>query len=201
MTSSLHLTRILNACVFAVAAAVLLQGCSFIFVDTPPTMHDGAPPPSEIRCTTSAAAPIVDTVIGAFEAVRTGFALSADESDYHSYPISRTADIAIGFGLTTLFAAAAAYGYINTSKCADMKETASESPPPRMTLSPPRMVAPLRAWCSYDTQCKGDRICENGRCVSPPPPRPPPAEQVPPETPAPEPSAPPTTPSTGGGEV
>jgi hypothetical protein len=25
------------------------------------------------------------------------------------------------------------------------------------------------AGCAYDTQCKGDRICEDGRCVSPTP--------------------------------
>jgi hypothetical protein len=38
--------------------------------------------------------------------------------------------------------------------------------------------------CSYDTQCKGDRICVQGQCVSPPPPPAPPpapAEETPSE--------------------
>jgi hypothetical protein len=196
MTSSLHFTRILGACVPALAAALLLQGCSFIFVDTPPTVHDASTPPSSIHCTTSAAAPVVDTVVAVFEAVRTGIALGADDSDYHSYPISRGADIAIGLGLTTLFTAAATYGYINTSKCSDVKEEAHEPPPPRMMLYRPAPT--LRAFCSYDAQCKGDRICENGRCVSPPPPRTPPPEQTPTE-PEPAPSAPPQMPAPGGG--
>lgn len=44
----------------------------------------------------------------------------------------------------------------------------------RMEQSPPqRTPAPTAAspasGCSYDTQCKGDRICEAGRCVDPSP--------------------------------
>ena len=27
---------------------------------------------------------------------------------------------------------------------------------------------PTNGGCSYDTQCKGDRVCEAGQCVSPP---------------------------------
>jgi hypothetical protein len=188
------------------AAAWLLQGCSFLFVDTPPTVHGDEPPAMRsVQCTSSVAAPVVDTVIAAFEAVRTGFALGADDADYHNYPISRGADIAIGLGLTGLFAAAAGYGYVNTSECSDLKEQAREPPPPGWVPPPPRMPPPtIQTMCSYDAQCKGDRICEGGRCVSPPPSSPPPAEP-PPAAPEPAPTTPAPSvapnPSPGGGPI
>jgi hypothetical protein len=43
--------------------------------------------------------------------------------------------------------------------------------------------APARADCTKDVECKGERICEQGRCVDPP--RPPP---TPPQLPSPPPS-------------
>ena len=60
--------------------------------------------------------------------------------------------------------------------------------------------ASAAAQCTKDSECKGDRICENGRCVSPnalpqatqppPPPTPPPAIAPPPEPPPPPPAEP-----------
>jgi len=52
----------------------------------------------------------------------------------------------------------------------------------------PRTAAstPASAGCQFDTQCKGERICEQGRCVMPP---------VQPPTTAPEAAATPTTPA------
>jgi hypothetical protein len=185
-----HLTQLPITCALVLAAGMLLQGCSFIFVDTPPPRYAEAPPaPSEpIACTSSVAAPVVDTVIGAFEVIRTGFALSASDSAYTNYPISRGADIGFGMAFASLFAASAIYGYINTSRCADLKENTPRAAPPEYIPPPPRLP-PLHAMCGYDAQCKGDRICEGGRCVSPPArrapvPAPPPAE------PKPEPSGP-----------
>ncbi len=35
---------------------------------------------------------------------------------------------------------------------------------------PPPPPSPAVAGCTKDTDCKGDRICESGRCVEPPPP-------------------------------
>jgi hypothetical protein len=47
-----------------------------------------------------------------------------------------------------------------------------------------------RAQCSKDVDCKGDRVCETGQCVSPPPPAPAAAPQA---APAPSPAAPAVT--------
>lgn len=46
--------------------------------------------------------------------------------------------------------------------------TPPTSPPPVAQPTPPP-ATPSTAGCQYDTQCKGDRICENGSCVAPAP--------------------------------
>lgn len=89
-------------------------GCSLIFVKEP-----SEPRPRD--CTSSAFAPVLDTILGGYQVVRTGAALGADDSVYEDAPINRTADVALGIGFTTLFVASAAYGYVNTSKCSKLK--------------------------------------------------------------------------------
>jgi hypothetical protein len=42
----------------------------------------------------------------------------------------------------------------------------AEGAPPEPTATPDA-AAPVAGGCQYDTQCKGERICEAGRCVEP----------------------------------
>ena len=100
------------ALVALVALAVTSSGCSFIFVKAPPPFA---------KCTGSPLAPVVDTLAGSLEAVRTGIALGATDDSYKGAPISRGADIGIGVGLTALFVSSAAYGYVVTKKCNDAR--------------------------------------------------------------------------------
>ncbi|MBX3187303.1 MAG: hypothetical protein KF819_09815 [Labilithrix sp.] len=65
-------------------------------------------------------------------------------------------------------------------------------------LSSVVLVALVSAWtrdaradCKSDAECKGDRICEKGTCVSPPPPAAMPPAAPPPAAPPPPPAAPP----------
>jgi len=51
--------------------------------------------------------------------------------------------------------------------CAEDASTTVAEPTAGGEVAPPAPDG-----CVYDTQCKGDRICEEGRCVSPPPPAP-----------------------------
>ena len=178
----------------AAALATLLwlgsqSGCSLLFVDAPPPNH------AQLRhfdCTSSKAAPIIDTVIGGYQVVRTAVALSAEDSDYGSYPISRGADIAFGLGLSTLFIASAVYGFSTTGDCSDAEDALA-----RRSLSRPESydgaaARPLVVGCTTDAQCKADRVCEAGRCVDPLPPAPPAAPLAPPPAApdAPSPTAP-----------
>jgi hypothetical protein len=98
-------------------------GCSFIFVRGPPSQ------PRQTRvvdCTTSRVAPVLDTIFGGLEAVRTGVALAASDANYQNTSINRSADIGLGLAFTGLFVGSAVYGYIETGRCDDIK-TKSES--------------------------------------------------------------------------
>ncbi len=45
--------------------------------------------------------------------------------------------------------------------------------PATETAATPAMAMPaVASGCQYDTQCKGDRICTDGKCVAPPAPAP-----------------------------
>jgi hypothetical protein len=115
--SSLRIARVL-------CALVLLStiGCSFVFVESPPSDVRKLPPSEPVSCTTSKAAPLIDLAVAGFQAVRTGLAVSQKDSDYKDFPISRKADIGIGATMTTAFAASMLYGFLTTSACTDAKE-------------------------------------------------------------------------------
>lgn len=103
-------------------AACLSCGCSFLFVTKPPANLERLPPSAPVECTTSRAAPLIDTAIAAFQVYRTATALNAKEWDYRDAPISRDADIGFGVGLTALFAVSAVYGLAMTARCDVAKE-------------------------------------------------------------------------------
>jgi hypothetical protein len=98
-----------------------LTGCSFLFVDAPPEHPERHSRRSEMPCTSSKVAPIIDTVLAGYEAVRTATAVAASDSDYDGIPISREADIGLALGFLALFGASAAYGYVVTGQCTDAK--------------------------------------------------------------------------------
>jgi hypothetical protein len=47
------------------------------------------------------------------------------------------------------------------------KQAAPPVPPPPPAATPSEPAAPKGAGCSKDMDCKGDRICDKGECVSP----------------------------------
>ncbi len=104
------------------------SGCSFLFTTKAPSQPERLPPNERIECTSSKAAPIIDTIVGGLEVVRTGVALGADDSDYRNVAISREADIALGVAFSALFISSAAYGYTVTSRCSALKEDRLERP-------------------------------------------------------------------------
>lgn len=146
-------------------------GCSFLFVQAPPAGHAEL---SQFDCTSSMAAPVLDTVAAGFQVVRTGIALAADEADYADFPLSRGADIALGLGFTALFTAAFVHGFSTTADCEDAKSAlAQRSDQANKLQSPHSAPGGAPVVCSYDAQCKGERICEAGICVAPQAPVPP----------------------------
>lgn len=157
-----------RACV-ALCFASSLGGCSFLFVERAPAK---VAPDTRPDCTTSVAAPVVDTVVATLQGVRTVIALAASDADYSDAPISREADIAFGVGFSVLFAASAAYGFGATSTCDRVQRDASASAEPAGPREPssatrlaPSARPPPEAQCTYDAQCGGVRVCEHGMCV------------------------------------
>jgi len=103
-----------------VGLVAVLPGCSFLFTTAPKSAPSPAESTSEYessKCTTSKAAPVVDSVITGLEVARTVYALTADESAYDNAPIGRGADVALGLGFMALFGASAIYGFYVTGEC------------------------------------------------------------------------------------
>ena len=69
---------------------LLNSGCSFLFVNTPPPVDETVGRPWAVSCTTSKAAPVVDTIVTGLEVARVALAANADESAYQgtSQPLS-----------------------------------------------------------------------------------------------------------------
>jgi hypothetical protein len=95
-----------------------------------------------VNCTTSKAAPIVDTILAGLEGGRTALAVSADDGAYRNAPISREADIGFAIGFATLFTASAIYGFAVTNHCAAImrgqgmpRYLSPGGPPPRYPSS------------------------------------------------------------------
>jgi hypothetical protein len=78
--------------------------------------------PPKLDCTSSKAAPVIDTLVGAYQAVRTGYAIQSTNGDYAGQPISREADILLGVGLFTLFVGSAIYGFDSTDQCSKLQD-------------------------------------------------------------------------------
>jgi hypothetical protein len=68
------------------------SSCSYIFVSGKPANVEALPPSEPVECTTSKAAPVLDTVFGALEVARTGYALSLHDSDYSGQQLTRGAE-------------------------------------------------------------------------------------------------------------
>jgi hypothetical protein len=107
-----------------------LSGCSFLFTTKAPSDAELARTPGPVECTTTRAAPIVDTVIAGLEVARVGVAANASDSDYSNAAFDRKTDIAFGVGFAALYTASAVYGYTVTARCSTVKEARLRGPLP-----------------------------------------------------------------------
>jgi hypothetical protein len=91
-------------------------GCSFIFVDGPPTQHKKMP---YFDCTSSNALPVVDVVIAAAE----GLAAASDFASRDQYDSSSATTTAVTqLGVAALFAASGISGFSKTGACREAKD-------------------------------------------------------------------------------
>jgi hypothetical protein len=177
-----------------VVLAWSLSGCSWAFMNRAP--EPVAAPNYPVDCTDSRAAPVLDTICSGYFVVN-GLVIAGAKSCDSALPGesciesgAKTAGVIGSLALAALcgFSAGSGFGY--ASKCTSVKATNSLcitgnedackklnpawTPPLKV---PAAAAAPAAAgaatWtdsgCAKDTDCKGNRVCDKGTCVDPPP--------------------------------
>ena len=98
------------------------SGCSLVFMTPPPS----APAPGFARphvdCTTSNAAPIIDTAVAVYQLAAVAYVSTLDDARFAHYPISRQTDMALGGAWAAGFAGSAVYGYLSAARCRRIKQ-------------------------------------------------------------------------------
>jgi hypothetical protein len=147
-----------------------------------------------VECTTSRAAPVLDTICSGYfvaNAVVLAGMKSCDDAGFGESCVessTKTGGIILSAGLAALCAVSAGSGYGTATKCEAIKTqnamciTGDEAackklnsawtPPlkvPAAAVVAPAEPAPASGGCSKDTDCKGSRVCQQGVCVEPAP--------------------------------
>jgi hypothetical protein len=147
----------------SLGVCLLMGGCSFLFSQGPPDGHEKL---RHFDCVSSEAAPAADLVGAALLGIST--AAMADTPD-----VSTATPVSFGVW-AALHAVSAVYGFATASKCDSAKQQLAA----RLALADveqARQMAALQGelelqaqGCMRDEQCKGARVCHEGRCVEPP---------------------------------
>jgi hypothetical protein len=126
-------------------ATIGTGGCSWIFVNAPPNNHESLP---YFDCTSSNAAPVLDTIWGALNAIG-AISAAATPDEKWNYATSKSSTMIVGLLWTAVMIPSAIYGYSNVSKCNQAKERimlrqyrSQEPSPLRKEPSPPNAEPP-----------------------------------------------------------
>lgn len=177
--------------VSVLAAVSILDACSFATVSGPPVGHEQM---RYFDCTDDNGAALGDIGGTAFTGIMT--IAMADIRDDPGNNGSTTPLVIFG-ALTALYASSAIYGFVTADSCrsAEAAMSARLHESDRATqqrindLERQLTAASAAPGCTADDECRADRVCEQGRCVSVPvPPAAPEAIIVVPE-PSPEPAS------------
>jgi hypothetical protein len=103
----------------ALLLSTVLSGCSFLFVDGPPSSHKQLP---YFECTSGKGWPTVDLVYGGLVGVESIALFSAKSSLDSSSSSNLTAVAAVAAAEAALFISSAVYGYGKASDCREAKD-------------------------------------------------------------------------------
>jgi len=101
------------------AVLALFPGCSFAFVDGPPTTHKQLP---YFECTSSNVLPTVDAALGVIYGVAGVGMLVDGASSSGSYQDNNKSDAILAGAAAAVLVASGIYGYQKTSSCREAKE-------------------------------------------------------------------------------
>ncbi len=127
-------------------------------------------------CTSSVAAPVLDTIWASLNGIGAAVALGRSDQDYAGRSPDRGTTIGVGLAWLAVSGASAIYGFKHTQTCRAAKEDLYTRLSQQQPLAPPGPgiaipVSSVAGTCQKDTDCKGTRICEGGACVDPKPPQ------------------------------
>ena len=122
-------------------------------MNTAPAAPSERTTPAASECTSSVLLPTGDAIAAAVGAVNIGISASADDQvRYYGVTMDKQAGLAIGITQLAVFGAAAAYGYVQASRCnALRREVHLESEPPAAREAPrkgPEQPAPTTSGAS-----------------------------------------------------
>jgi hypothetical protein len=157
------------ALLWAAGLGAVNTGCSFVFIDGPPTEHAKM---SYFDCTSTYGLPVADGLLALTGALGAGEALSQSKQAYadKNSGASRNAAAGVDLTLAALGAVSAVYGVVQTERCDRAKEALKAR---IFAPTPPRPELPFSV-------------------PAPPPTAPPPPVPAPPSI-APPPTAPPAS--------
>jgi hypothetical protein len=105
--------------VWAALLALFPAGCSFAFVDGPPTVHKQLP---YFECTSSNVLPTLDAVVGGLYGIAAVGQLASSSSSSSTYSNDDHTNAIIYGALAVVAGASAVYGYQKTSSCREAKQ-------------------------------------------------------------------------------
>lgn len=148
-----------------VIVAISCLNCSFVFVRPPKGHYED---PRDVQCTESSAAPVWDVIFFAGSVV--GLLLAVDSpNDPADDPNGVDPALALGANVLSLVlhGTSMMYGFKNTKECRAIRQRFESARRDQVLGRPQLGPKPTHSGCTKDIECKGERICENGRCTLP----------------------------------
>lgn len=153
-------------------------GCSWVFVQPPPPNLTDERLAQGLECTESTAPPVWDVVfaVGSGVGMVSNIAMAATSARPDPKNTIYNLGIWTNLGLSILHTVSATWGFRRVRECNEAQARASrlrfptQPPAPTMKKPPqPPPPPPTTGGCTTDMDCKGDRVCMSGGCVSPSP--------------------------------
>jgi len=157
------------------AVALATTGCS-LFMHTAPSDPSERVTPAASECTSSVWLPTGDALAAAVGAVNVGISAAADDQvHYYGVTMDKQAGLAIGITQLAVFGAAAAYGYVQASRCLELRREVHLDSTPAAARESPREAPEERP----TTTRGGPTTAVAGAAAESPPPGAPPTAAAP----------------------
>jgi hypothetical protein len=118
---------------FLHVGVLLSTGCSFLLVPSPPSLPSERTQQAATECKPSSLWPTTDAISSAVGGLNIAIAASVDNDSkvrWYGVEMSRDAGLALGATQLILYGASAAYGFVQVSRCKDLRKEVQDTTPP-----------------------------------------------------------------------